>query len=237
MLQRGPARIFAVTREAGGVLKTHQPHVVTDVISRLLYVVILLLTLIPASAQNGASVDKSPSFKVVGFYSLSADKAAYSRFIQSEIDSYDPANFSEETKEKLRRLGRDPQPYTDEDRREEEEELRSYMDDAAAFEVMVTKPDASFDIGKFVQPEPSLSEGFWQVASNERFLTPDGETLINLDRAQKLPDAPQYRIVFVIHFWKAGLPLRYSDEELVLPTQQPLPDRLWRLAPYRIPGR
>jgi hypothetical protein len=32
------------------------------------------------------------------------------------------------------------------------------------------------------------------------------------------------------------LPLRSSYGELTLPSIQPLPDRLWRLAPYEIPS-
>ena len=181
-------------------------------------------------------VDKTPSLKVIGLYSLSMDREAYSRFIKNQIAANDPASFSEDVKETLRRLGRDPQPYTAEDRQQDEEELRFHMDEAAVLEVMVTHPDAHFDVGKFVQPDPAHSENFWQVAWNEKFLTPDGENLIELDRTQKLPTASQYRVVFVIHFWKPNQPLRSSYGELALPAQQPLPDRLWRLAPYELPS-
>jgi hypothetical protein len=187
-------------------------------------------------AQDGMNTSKSPYLNVVGLYSLSADKEAYSRFIEQQIAANDPANFSPDIKEKLRRLGHDPQPYTAEDQEEEEEKLRSHMDEAAVIEVMVTNPDASFDIGKFIQPDPAKSERFWQVAWNEKFLTPDGETLIELNRTQKFPTASQYRIVFVIHFWNPNLPLRSSYGELALPSIQPLPERLWRLTPYALPS-
>lgn len=188
-----------------------------------------------AQAQDGMNTDKSRSLKVVGLYSLSADKEAYSRFIKEKIETNDPANFSEDVKEKLRRLGRDPQPNTAEDRREEEKNLRSYMDEAAVLEVMVTNPDASFDIGKFIQPDPAKSERFWQVAWNEKFLTPDGDALIALNRTQKLPYVSQYRVVFVIHYWQPNQPLQSSYGELALPARQPLPERLWRLTPYELP--
>jgi hypothetical protein len=209
----------------------------SDVIARFLHTIVALAVLVPASAQaqNDTNMSNSPSLRVVGFYSFNADATAYSRFIQNEIASSDPANFSEDVKEKLRRLGRDPQPYTDEDR-QEEENLRFHMDNAAVFEVMVTNPDVNFDIGKFVQPDPAQSENFWQMAWNEKFLTPDGETPIDLNRTQKLPDASQYRVVFVIHFWKPNLPLRSSYGELTLPAQLALPERLWRLTPYETPG-
>ncbi|HEY0469453.1 MAG TPA: hypothetical protein VGC79_34930, partial [Polyangiaceae bacterium] len=174
--------------------------------TRFLHTLAILIALIPtlARAQSGANVSKPPSLEVIGFYSFSSDAAAYIRFIQNEIVSRDPANFSEDDKALFRRLGRGDSlhPFTDEDRKESEEQLRFHMDQAAVFEVTVTNSDASFDIGKFVQPNPSQSENFWQVAWNEKFLTPDGDTLIKLERAQKLPDASRYRVVFVIHFWK-----------------------------------
>jgi hypothetical protein len=189
-----------------------------------------------ARAQGAMDVDKSPSLKVIGLYSLSSDRKAYLRFIKEQIDASDPANFSEDVREKLRRLGHEPQPYTAEDRQEKEEDLRYHMDEAAVVEVLVTNPDTHFDVGKFVQPDPARSENFWQVAWNEKFLTSDGETLIKLDRTQKLPNASQYRVVFVIHFWLPTQPLRSSYGELALPAMQPLPERLWRLAPYEVPG-
>jgi hypothetical protein len=208
--------------------------------NRFLHTIAMLALLVPSFAQaqsGGANVSNSPSLEIIGFYSLSADAAAYARFIQDKIASHDPANFPEEQKALFRRLDRGDSlhPFTDEDRQEWEEHLRHHMHDAAMFEVIVTNSGADFDIGKFVQPDPSQAKDFWQVAWNEKFLTPDGETVINLDRAQKRPDAPQYRVVFVIHFWKSNLPLRYGDRELTLPAQQPLPARLWRLAPYEVP--
>lgn len=191
----------------------------------------------PVHAQSGINVSQSPSLQVIGFYSLSGDAAAYARFIKNEIASLDPANFSEDIKALFRRLGRadDLRPFTDKDRREREDRLRHHMDDAALFEVMVTKSDATFNVGKFIQPNPRQTEDFWQVAWNEKFLTPDGETLIEPGQTQKLTDLTQYRVVFVIHFWKKNLPLRYGDREFALPAQQPLPERLWRLAPYQAP--
>jgi hypothetical protein len=191
-----------------------------------------------AQAQSGMNVDNSPSLTVIGLYSLSADKEAYSRFIREQIASHDPANFSEETKALFRRLGRGDalQPFTDEDRENWEDHFRHHMDDAAVLEVLVSNPDTHFDVGGFIQPDPSQAEGFWQVAWNEKFLTSDGEKLIELDRKSKLPDAKQYRVVFVIHFWKPNLPLRSSYGELALPSIQSLPERLWRLAPYELPS-
>jgi hypothetical protein len=183
-------------------------------------------------------VSKALSLDVIGFYSLSADRAAYDRFIHATIASHDPANFPEDQIALFRRLGRGDalHPFTDEDRQDWEEHLRHHMDEAAVFEVMVTDAGANFDISKFVQPNPAQSRDFWQVAWNNKFLTSNGEALIELDRAQKLPQTAPYRAVFVIHFWTPNLPLYYGDRELTVPAQQPLPARLWRLAPYEVPG-
>jgi hypothetical protein len=103
------------------------------------------------------------------------------------------------------------------------------------FEVLVSNPGKNFDVSHFDQPDPSQSENFWQVAYNEKFLTPDGEKPIELRIDQKIPDVQQFRVVFAIHFWKPTLPLRSSYGELSLPPVEPLPERLWRLAPYETP--
>lgn len=179
---------------------------------------------------------KSPPLKVIGIYSLSADWAAYSRFLRQEIDDRDASKFPDELKEFLRQVGRGDEirPLTAEDRQEWEEYLRSYMDDVAIIEVLVTDPDVAFKVVEFVQPDPSFPENNWQVAWNEKFLTPDGETVIG-EYLCDLPDMLQYRVVFAIHSWKPDLPLRSSYGELALPKIEPLPERLWRLAPYEVP--
>ena len=117
-----------------------------------------------------------------------------------------------------------------------ERELHDLMAEAVVVEALVSHADANFDIGAFVQPDPSQREGRWQVAWNEKFLTVDGETLHEKQTWGEAPDIEQFRIVFVIHFWKPNLPLHSSYGELALPPIQPLPERLWRLAPYEPPG-
>jgi hypothetical protein len=207
------------------------------IVRLLLILSMLIVEMGTARAQSEGSKDKSQPLTVVGFYSLSADKAAYARFIREQIDFHDPANFPEERRALFRRLGRGDslQPFTDEDRQEWEERLRLNMDDAVVFEVTINNPDATFSIGGFIQPDPSQPKSQWPVAWNERFLTLDGEAALKPDRGKKLPDAAQFRVVFVIHYWKPNLPLRSSYGELALPSIQPLPERLWRLAPYELP--
>jgi hypothetical protein len=212
-----------------------------DMSVRRLPMLVMLLAVIQicfAQAQTAMTEQKTSPIKVLGFYSLSAASDQYARFIRETIAFHDPANFSEEQKALFRRLGRGDalEPFTDEDRKDWEDHLRHHMTDAAVFEVLVTNSDATFDIGEFVQPDPSQSKDFWQVAWNEKFLTPDGEEVLLVPRGRKLPEVEQFRVVFVIHFWKANLPLRSSYGELPLPVMQPLPDRLWRLTPYELPS-
>ena len=208
-------------------------------IAQLVLILLMLPIVIgPAQAQNGANVDTSPSLKVIGFYSFSTDKAAYARFIRERIDANDPPNFSENLKTFLREAGRGDEirPLTAEDRQDWEDDLRRHMDDAAIFEVLVTNPDARFRIDDFLQADTSQPKEQWQVAWDETFLTADGETAIDIDHKRRLPELKQYRVVFVIHYWKPGLPLRSSYGELEPPPMQPLSERLWRLAPYELPS-
>lgn len=203
----------------------------------LLALLALPLLIDLAQAQDQMHSEQSASLKVIGLYTLSADNEVYSRFIRAQIALHDPANFSDEQRAQFHRLGRGDalHPFTDEDRKGWEEQLRRHMDDAAVLEVLVSNPDANFEVGAFAQPDPSRPENSWQVAWNEKFLTFDGEKLLDVSQRQTKPDAKQYRVVFVIHHWKRGLPLKSSYGELALPSMQPLPERLWRLTPYELP--
>ncbi|MGY3031516.1 hypothetical protein ACVIIV_000686 [Bradyrhizobium sp. USDA 4354] len=197
----------------------------------------MLITIGTAQGQNDMTAEKPPSLSILGVYSFSADKAAYARFIRETIDTHDPPNFSEELKAFLRTVGRGDEivPLTPEERQDWEDELRFYMDDAAVLEVLVKNPDARFNPHDFAQIDPSNPKDHSEMAWNEMFLTADGETEIETDYRQRLPATNEYRVVFVIHRWEPGLPLRSSYGELQAPPVQPLSDRLWRLAPYDPP--
>ena len=187
--------------------------------------------------QNDKSADEKPSLNILGVYSFSADKATYARFIRELIDSHDPPNFSEEVKGILRLGGRGDEmvPLTPEERQDLESELRFYMDDAAVLEVLVKNPDPQFNPHDFAQIDPANPKDHSEMTWNEMFLAADGETEIRTDYRQRLPAAKQYRVVFVIHRWMPSLPLLSSYGELQAPPVQPLPERLWRLAPYELP--
>jgi hypothetical protein len=187
-----------------------------------------------------ASPGNTASIEIVGLYSLSADHERYRRFIREKIVALEPSTFHEKPRKEqmeilYRRGGRADQPLTDEERSAHEAQLRELSLNAAVIEALVDHPDATFDVGAFVQPDPAKSSDQWKVAWNETFLTADGETRIDLQRRQKIPDLDRFRVVFVIHFWKPHLPLRSSYGELPLPPIRPLPERLWQLAPYDWP--
>lgn len=179
----------------------------------------------------------SPRIEVIGLYSFIANQSDYSRFIQEQVAFRDPANLDEREKALFGGLGRGDslRPFTDEDRLKVEKEYHDLMAEAVVVEALVTHADASFNVDAFVQQDPSQPEGRWQVAWNEKFLTVDGETLHDKQTLGEAPDEEQFRVVFVIHFWRPHLPLHSSYGELALPPIQPLPERLWRLAPYELP--
>lgn len=178
-----------------------------------------------------------PSIEIIGLYSFTANQSDYSRFIQKQVALRDPANFDEREKALFRGLGRGDSldPFTDEDRLKVEKEYHDLMAEAVVVEALVSHADANFDIGAFGQPDPPQREGLWQVAWNEKFLTVDGETLHDKQTLGEAPDEEQFRVVFVIHFWKPHLPLHSSYGELASPPIQPVPERLWRVAPYELP--
>ncbi|MGJ4926832.1 hypothetical protein ACQR1I_02400 [Bradyrhizobium sp. HKCCYLS2038] len=179
-----------------------------------------------------------PSLEIIGIYSFSADRTEYDRFLATTIEEvHNPINFSENLKNFLRDQGRGDEirPLSQEDREEWDEIYRAQLDKAALVEVMVTNPDAKFSVGHFIQPDPSKPPGRWQAAWNETFLTADGESRIELADTEKVPGGSRYRVVFVIHDWKPGTPLQSSYGDLNPPPLRPVPERLWRLAPYELP--
>jgi len=175
-----------------------------------------------------------PIVEVVGVYSPSASRAEYEAFLSAEITSRNPINFSEETKALLTRVGRANEivELSAEDLAEIRDDLERDLASAALVEVLVTKPDGKFSIGAFVQPNPALPVGHWQVAWCEKFLTADGAASLGEYAFNELPTEAQYRVVFYIHDWchEHGLDGPYGP--LPLPKIEPMPSRLWKLAPY-----
>jgi len=177
-----------------------------------------------------------PRIEVLGLYSPSANRSEYERFVKAYVDGLDPANFDEESRAVFRRLGREHElvPFDETAHREVQREITYHLSNAVYVEALVVDRDEKFNADDFRQPDPKLLE--WsQVAWNPTYLTEDGETVLSGYPHWKVPSAPRFRVVFVIHFWKPHLPLVSSYGELRCPAIKPLPERLWRLAPYEMP--
>ena len=99
-------------------------------------------------------------------------------------------------------------------------------------EVLVENADVQFDAGAFVQPVPGVPSGLWQVAWNETYLTEDGTSVLSGYPHHIVPKQSRFRIVFIVHSYRPGFPLESSYGKLKLPEAEPMPERLWRLAPY-----
>jgi hypothetical protein len=175
-----------------------------------------------------------PSIKIIGVYSPTADRLAYDAFIQAEVNSQNPINFSEETKAFLRRVGREAEivALSPEELDERREYLEQELSSAALIEVLVDEPDSRFSVGHFIQPNAQLPRGLWQVAWCEKFLTEDGEQSLGEFNFNEKPTEGRYRIAFYIHSWNSQLGLLSTYGPLDLPLPSPMPARLWRLAPY-----
>ena len=182
-----------------------------------------------------SSERQPPTLEIIGVYSLTADADACRRFIIDEVNKQASVVFTEEQKATLRRIGREGvlEPYTAAQKDEMAGDLYDHMADSTMLEVLVSNPHSNFDVWAFVQPIPGQPETLWQVAWNVKFLTVDGEVLIEVGPGAKAPDAREFRVAFIIHCRQPDFPpLRYGDRELLPPPVQPLPERLWRLAPY-----
>jgi hypothetical protein len=100
------------------------------------------------------------------------------------------------------------------------EEMQYELERAALFELEVRSADQPFDIA-------SIEEA-WEPA----YITADGEQL--LEQVGLSPStASVYRVAFWVHNWK-GTKLGGLAGIGDIPPCSPVPERLWRLAPYAL---
>jgi hypothetical protein len=175
-----------------------------------------------------------PKIKVLGLYSPAANAVEYEAFLDKEVASRNPINFSERTKAFLRRVGREDEivDLPTESLQEIRQDLGRDLSNAVLVEVLVEEPDDGFDVGDFIQPNPARPPGSWQVAWCEKYLTPDGTSLLGDYGYNEVPTEPPLRIAFYIHDWKPENGLNGPYGALALPPMEPMPIRLWRLVPY-----
>ncbi|HEY9288896.1 MAG TPA: hypothetical protein VIT43_12830 [Candidatus Dormibacteraeota bacterium] len=106
-------------------------------------------------------------------------------------------------------------------------------DDAYMLEVTVQRAPASFDVGLFTQEDPNQPHSSWQVAYDERYLSPEGTTVLSWTPPQEHGDFT--RLVFFMHFLDLDGPLFTPYGPVELPAATPAPPRLLAIAPYQPP--
>ena len=89
-----------------------------------------------------------PALKILGLYSPKANEAEYRAVVEKYIAESDPANLDQETKDFLKRFGRDSEliPFDDADRASLREEIEGELGSAAYLEVLVYHPDERFEM-------------------------------------------------------------------------------------------
>lgn len=105
------------------------------------------------------------------------------------------------------------------------EELKASLSAAAFFEVLVEDHDGGFD--PFSISEKKTTAVAWEPA----YLSADGQERIGEDIAD-LSAAGSFRVAFYVHDWPEGGALVGPSGSFPLPGFEPVPERLWKLAPY-----
>ncbi|MFP4474720.1 MAG: hypothetical protein ACLFOY_04120 [Desulfatibacillaceae bacterium] len=102
------------------------------------------------------------------------------------------------------------------------------------FEIRVLNVDRPPEMDNFCQPDYEVDPENFQVAYSPVFLSPDGETVLATDPAQ-LGRADEYRVAFYLHFFQPDMPLDTGFGKVLFPRTKDMPDRLKKLAPYKVP--
>ncbi|WP_147383849.1 hypothetical protein [Noviherbaspirillum sedimenti] len=105
------------------------------------------------------------------------------------------------------------------------EELQSSLNSVALFEVLVQDHGGEFDPYSISEKETTA------VAWEPTYLSVDGEEHIG---EESMPAASSFRVAFYVHEWPEGGTLIGPAGVLSLPEFKPVPERLWKLAPYAL---
>jgi hypothetical protein len=105
------------------------------------------------------------------------------------------------------------------------QELESSLNAVALFEMFVQDHHGEFD--PFSTSEKETTSVAWEPA----FLSVDGQELIGAEGAD-LRTVETFRVAFYIHDWPEKGVLVGPCGELPIPRFEPVPERLWTLAPY-----
>ena len=176
----------------------------------------------------------SPNITILGVYSPRESASDFQAFVDATVASQNPINFPEEEKAFLHSIGRADEivDLSPEALVEIRENLERELGSAVLVEALVEHPDETFSMGTFVHPDPELPNVNWQVAWCEKYLTPDGDRLLGEYHFNEVPSESCFRVAFYIHYWKHENGLNGPYGAFELPPVQPMPKRLWQLAPY-----
>lgn len=106
-------------------------------------------------------------------------------------------------------------------------ELEDAMSSAALFEILVYDHAGEFDPYEISEKETT------SVAWAPAYLSEDGGASI-ADDVSELASVTKFRVVFYVHDWPEKGELIGPTGSLGSPKFQPVPERLWKLAPYEL---
>ena len=159
--------------------------------------------------------------RVLGAHLPRLDQAGILKFIQEDVERFKKTLFELIGSGTINRDRQDI-----EDRALElPEELDYDLQRCAVFELEITGNETSFDPSEYGNPDTG---GFgWEPA----FLSLDGTALVT--EVFKAPASLRdFRVAFYVHDWELPGRLIGPGGELALPPFSPVPERLWKLAPY-----
>jgi hypothetical protein len=159
----------------------------------------------------------APNVKILGVYSPLASASEFQAFLEAWTDGLDEDEIEDMSPEELRNM---------------RQNLERELGNAVLVEALVESADETFSMEAFAQPDPELPSTNWQVAWCEKYLTPDGSRLLGDYRSYEVPSEPHFRVAFYVHYWKHKNGLNGPYGALELPEIEPMPARLWQLAPY-----
>lgn len=163
--------------------------------------------------------------RVLGAHLPRLDQAGIEKFIREDIDRFKQTLFDLINAGKIER---DPEEV-EERALELPEELEFDLQRCALFELEVTGNESEFDPSEYGNPE---SGGLgWEPV----FMSMDGTTIVT-DSYKAPASLKAFRVAFYVHDWELPGRLTGPAGELELPPFTPVPERLWKLAPYSCVG-
>jgi hypothetical protein len=159
--------------------------------------------------------------RIIGAHLPRLDQEGIAQFIKKDVASFKKTMFDLVK----RRISTATREEIEERALELPEELDADLQRCALFEVEVTDNKRELDPTDFCNPETGY------VGWEPVFLSIDGKKVITEEYTAPA-DLTDFRVAFYIHEWDEPGRLVGPDGPLELPPFKPVPERLWKLAPY-----